>query len=182
MSDNIVIKYCAPTLAGLKVGNLFSYKIENIMQFAKSIVSLKKILVLKGLNIVVLNIKNNVALIYIYRVKMLKHILSDNNIKEFLTIYGYKSFTIDECIKVLKVHLKNESFPHEIGVFLGYPLHDIEGFISNKGKNCECVGCWKAYHKIEEAKKVFKKYNKCTSIYCNNAKKGFKVVNLTVAS
>jgi len=26
-------------------------------------------------------------------------------------------------------------FPHEIGVFLGYPLEDVMGFISNKGHN-----------------------------------------------
>ena len=26
-------------------------------------------------------------------------------------------------------------FPHEIGVFLGYPLGDVVGFIENRGKN-----------------------------------------------
>lgn len=36
-------------------------------------------------------------------------------------------------------------FPHEIGVFLGYPLGDVVGFIENRGKNFTCCGCWKSY-------------------------------------
>ena len=34
-------------------------------------------------------------------------------------------------------------FPHEIGVFLGYPLTDVVGFIENQGRNFTCCGCWK---------------------------------------
>ena len=36
-------------------------------------------------------------------------------------------------------------FPHEIGIFLGYPLADVAGFIRNKGRNCKCIGTWKVY-------------------------------------
>ncbi len=38
-----------------------------------------------------------------------------------------------------------EDFPHEIGVFLGYPLADVIGFIQNRGKNFTACGYWKVY-------------------------------------
>ena len=43
-------------------------------------------------------------------------------------------------------------FPHEIGVFLGYPLEDVKGFIENKGKNFLYSGYWKVYSDVERAK------------------------------
>ena len=51
-----------------------------------------------------------------------------------------------------------EKFPHEIGLFLDYPLVDVIGFIRNTGKNCKCSGCWKAYGNAKEAEKTFCKY------------------------
>lgn len=48
-----------------------------------------------------------------------------------------------------------EKFPHEIGLFLDYPLVDVIGFIRNTGKNCKCSGCWKAYGNAKEAEKTF---------------------------
>ena len=53
--------------------------------------------------------------------------------------------------------LKRTCFPHEIGVFLGYPLEDVKGFIDNKGKNCESCGVWKVYCNREEKDKLFQK-------------------------
>ena len=50
---------------------------------------------------------------------------------------------------------QREDFPHEIGLFLGYPLGDVIGFIKNAGQNCKCVGCWKVYCNECEAIKAF---------------------------
>ena len=36
-----------------------------------------------------------------------------------------------------------QGFPHEIGVFLGYPVEDVEGYMQNDGKNFLLVGYWK---------------------------------------
>ena len=30
MSEELLVRHCSPTLAGLKTGNLFSYKVESI--------------------------------------------------------------------------------------------------------------------------------------------------------
>jgi len=56
-------------------------------------------------------------------------------------------------------------FPHEIGVFLGYPLGDVVGFIENRGKNFTCCGCWKSYGDPDAAQKHFDQLSKCTAVY-----------------
>lgn len=56
----------------------------------------------------------------------------------------------------LQEHFLQESCPHEIGLFLGYPLDDVKSFIKNKGKNCICCRYWKVYHHPEQAQKTFR--------------------------
>jgi len=83
----------------------------------------------------------------------------------------------------LKQRVESSSdFPHEIGLFLGYPLGDVKGFIENAGKNSKCTGCWKVYCDECEALKLFRKYKKCTYVYCEMFKKGVPVMRFTVAA
>lgn len=37
------------------------------------------------------------------------------------------------------------SFPHEIGLMLGYPPEDVVGFIQSAGKDAKAQGLWKVY-------------------------------------
>ena len=39
--------------------------------------------------------------------------------------------------------LRNQEFPHEMGLLLGYPVEDVKGFIRNGGENCLYIGYWK---------------------------------------
>ena len=54
----------------------------------------------------------------------------------------------------------SESFPHEIGLFLGYPAEDVQGFIRNCAAKPKLVGAWKVYGDAEVAKKKFASYKK----------------------
>lgn len=49
--------------------------------------------------------------------------------------------------------------PHEIGIFLGYPLIDVAIFANCPDKKCLSVGYWKVYSNIDEAKKIFNRYD-----------------------
>ena len=63
------------------------------------------------------------------------------------------------CLERLKSRLMHtDEFPHEIGIFLGYPLDDVKGFIDNAGQNSKCTGCWKVYCNECEAIKTFAKF------------------------
>ena len=73
-------------------------------------------------------------------------------------------------------------FPHEIGVFLGYPLPDVVGFIENEGRNFTCCGCWKAYGDPAAARQHFAQLNKCTAVYLRLFHSGTPIQRLAVAA
>lgn len=95
---------------------------------------------------------------------------------------GYCLKIPGRCIGHLIKRLgESGEFPHEIGLFLGYPPEDVCGFIENRAGNCKCVGCWKVYGNTSEAQKVFAKYKKCTDAYCAQLANGTSIERLTVA-
>ena len=127
-----------------------------------------------------MKMKDGMALVYAYRKRQLEDLLANHEIRDFLKRYGYGRFDIPSCLSVLKRRLDLENFPHEIGVFLGYPLLDIQAFIENKGANCPCIGCWKAYTNLNEAKEKFRRFKHCTRVYCQQYLKGINLNRLTV--
>ena len=78
----------------------------------------------------------------------------------------------------LTKRLQITDFPHEIGIFLGYPLDDVEGFIKNKGQNFLLNGYWKVYSNKEEKEKIFKAYKKSKAYNKALAKKGYDLAQL----
>ena len=181
MPTELIVRHCAPTLAGLKIGNLFSSKFNNIDNLLRMVNEQNKKLNQKGVYLILLRIHNGNALGYLYRKNQLINRLAENDIKVFLSQFGYTDFSIEASLNLLSTRLSEDEFPHEIGVFLGYPLVDIKAFIKNKGANCPCVGCWKAYNNIKEAEKTFATFKKCTEVYCQQYTDGIDITRLTVA-
>ena len=72
--------------------------------------------------------------------------------------------------------------PHEIGVFLGYPLEDVLGFIENGGRNCLSCGCWKVYSNECAALEAFARFEKCKAVYQRLFASGCPLTRLTVAA
>ena len=88
-----------------------------------------------------------------------------------------------ELCLILRQHLmQSGTFPHEIGIFLGYPLADVKGFIINHGHNCLCCGDWKVYSDPENAVKTFRRYCKCKQIYRKMWEQGKDLRQLTVSA
>jgi len=154
--------YCAPTLAGVKTANMFSYRFTSIEILTKDIHTINMKLNPKGVFAEILHITNNSAKIFVYRLSRLIADLAQDDTQAFLNIYGYRTAFVDDCISCLKDRfLSGHGFPHEIGLFLGYPLHDVVGFIQNCGKNSKRSGCWKVYHDEKEAERKFAIYQNC---------------------
>lgn len=102
------------------------------------------------------------TLILVYQPQQLEDLLQKQAISCYLQELGYKSGSVHSLLRKLGAKIScSQDFPHEIGIFLGYPLADIQGFIKNKGKNCKCSGYWKVYDDVEHAKRLFDAYNKC---------------------
>ena len=171
--EEFLITCCAPTLAGKKVGNIFNLKKTCVTNF-----EIKKwALLLKWFKIEVRIIKetNDAYLIYVYREILLKNILAQEQIKDFLHNYGYISPKTEDMIKCLTLRLKEkDEFPHEIGIFLGYPLIDVIGFIKNKGKCYKKCDLWKVYGDEFKCNELFKEYRKCKYCFQKMYEEGFK--------
>ncbi|WFA09302.1 DUF3793 family protein [Tissierella sp. Yu-01] len=181
--ERYLILHCAPTLAGIKTANLFTYTFMSEEDLKDSLSLANKILNPKGVYAQALLIRNNKALIYVYRKSLLTADLMRKGAKELLGLYGYHGDSLDNLIFWLKVRLDiNEGFPHEVGLFLGYPLADVIEFIKNEGKNSKCTGCWKVYTDECEALKIFAKYRKCKDIYTRLFFQGRSVGRLTIVA
>lgn len=182
MSEELLVRHCSPTLAGIKTGNLFSCFFENAESMREDVRRLNGILVKKGLRILPLRFENNRALMYVYRSSKLAQDLQLEAVGSLLKRCGYESGKPERYIVQLRQKLSsNGEFPHEIGLFLGYPPEDVCGFIENKAEGCKCVGCWKVYGDADAAKKLFARYQKCTDIYCALFAKGRSIERLAVA-
>lgn len=182
MSDEIIVQKCSPTLAGLKTGNLFLVDFDTKEELQKDIRSLNKRLKEKGLRIIPVRYRKNKALMYLYRMSQLKKDLQDMEAGRLLKELGYTTNSPERCIGKLISRVRDASeFPHEIGLFLGYPPEDVRGFIENKADNYKLVGTWKVYGDEDLARKKFGQFQKCTNVYYDQWCKGKTMERLTVA-
>lgn len=182
MSEEMIINHCSPTLAGIKTGALFNCAYPSEREMRLAVRSWNKTLSPKGLRVLPLRYNGRTALIYIYRPAMLSIDLKNETARRLLAECGYVSETPEGCIvQLMRRFAECDKFPHEIGLFLGYPPEDVCGFIANKACGYKCAGYWKVYGDEETAKKTFAKFEKCTRCYCRQHAKGTGIERLAVA-
>ena len=183
MTERQIVAHCAPTLAGMKTGSLFRCPFESAESLKDEIERLNRLLERRGVTVTALAYWSGSALIYVYRGRMLEREMDSGETVEFLERLGYTTCGAEELIGCLRCRLREPGiFPHEIGLFLGYPLGDVVGFIRNKGRNCKSCGLWKVYCDQQSAEKLFEKYRKCTQVYCRRFREGTSLLKLTVAA
>ncbi|MGO3017638.1 MAG: DUF3793 family protein [Anaerococcus sp.] len=180
MYENLLIKYCSPTLANIKTANLFTYFNKNNVEAKELIKSWNKLLIGRGIKSMVLCEKSHSTLIYVYRPKLLYKQINENPANEFLIDLSYDTKSVKKSLDKLKERMLEECFPHEIGIFLGYPYEDVEGFIKNKGKNNLCCGCWKVYKNQTCKEKLFSRYEKVRTSYTTLYSKGKSIESLCI--
>ena len=185
MSEESIIRHGSPTLAGLKTANLFTCISVSKEETVRDIRRLNQIFVPKGMRMLPLRYANGRVLLYLYRPDRLKQDLNDQKAKLLLKSKGYPLGHAERCVVRLADKLRNtkesQEFPHEIGLFLGYPPEDVQGFMEQKACGCKCSGCWKVYGDAEQAKKTFACYKECTELYCRLWSGGISMDQLAVA-
>ncbi|MFR3995812.1 MAG: DUF3793 family protein, partial [Turicibacter sp.] len=174
-----IINYCAPTLAHIKVANLFSYPLTSLETLKEELRAVNEQINPSGIYATLLKIGKKRALIYVYEKEALESELRNLKVKEFLKPIGYPSINLKECLNFLKKRLMlSEEFPHEIGFFLGYPYEDVIGFIEHQGKDYVYKGYWKVYANVEEMKNLFQKYADCKQYYLKQYGEGISLQRL----
>ncbi len=164
--------YCAPVLLGVKSGNTITIENQEISFLS--------------LNIDTAEIKHHIlfqdenkSVLFLYRPQLVENKLREGAVLRFLTCLGYRNFTLRNILQRLTVRYEEymESggeFPHELGIFLDYPLDDVLCFIRYGGQDCKKCGYWKVYTNLEEAEEKFQLYDKarcCLMQYVMEGKK-----------
>ncbi len=176
-----LVRHCAPTLAGLKPGCIFSQPARESVR--RGVLHWDGRLRALGLSVRILldRPEDRGLIVYVYRRRHLEEITADPACREFLGKTGYPDTDLDGLLAHLARRLQTQSeFPHEIGVFLGYPLGDVIGFIENRGENFTCCGCWKSYGDPAGAQACFDRYRSCVRAYVDLYERGIPIEQLAV--
>ena len=144
-----ILDQCAPALTGVKSGSLLKIDrmvcndtLELLSSFGNQDVGTK-----------LLRSCGPSSLILVYRRSMLQETLEDKETIEFLGRMGYTG-SMSDMLDRLSQRMK-EGIQHELGIFLGYPLCDVKGFMENRGKDYLISGCWRVYGDTGKAKALF---------------------------
>ena len=182
MLERHLIEYCSPTLASLKAASLFRLPYCSQEDLRLCLLRYGHHLAQKGVSITILRQDAQSALLYVYRREKLQKDLEKPGVAQFLSRLGYDVSDADTALAHLQTRLgKAQDFPHEIGLFLGYPLWDVCGFIHHKGKNSKSSGLWKVYCRKDDTEKLFRRFHQCRCVYRRLWQSGKSLLSLTVA-
>lgn len=173
-----LVKSCSPTLAGLKSGNLFRYRCNG--NGNAELKEWNTRLAAKGISIRAMRNDEEYVLTCVYRRSMIENDLRKEGVRSFLSGLGYDCDDTEAAIEMLSERMENEDFPHEVGLFLGYPLHDVMGFINNCGRDCRFCGCWKVYDDEHQTKEQFVQFRECRKDFIQKFDSGIGAEHLAV--
>ncbi len=149
---------CAPVFGGLKVSNLLivdSGSRSRVLQNLKD----------SPISHITLSEYRGKITMLLYREQELKDYFKSRRVKNLLRFLGYEDVPFWELMmefrRKFQAYQKGTGeFPHEMGIFLGYPVEDVAGFIRHCGQNSLCTGYWKVYRDSKEKKSLFERFEK----------------------
>ena len=91
--------------------------------------------------------------------KSMEKVLVNKRCINFLKFVGYPAdYQLNDYMDELVFRLQSEEFPHEIGVFLGYPLKDVLGFMGYGKNELVEVRNWRIYGDKEISYEVYNNF------------------------
>lgn len=155
--------HCAPSMAGIKAADLFTWPNGSGQEIRRYAGDLAR----RGICLRELRRGKRRTLLLVYRPACLERCLSCPRVRAMLERAGYPAgVSPEELLGRLMERLEGEAFPHEIGLFLGYPPEDVEGFCRHRGQNYKLSGRWKVYGDREAACRRFQCYDHCRDALC----------------
>mgnify|MGYP001416524386 FL=1 len=153
----LVAHNAAPTIGKVKPSSLVVFK-KTMRRDLFSNWERYKYDIASSLNVNFYELKRTEDSVYVlfYDYIKLNNVFRNTENMAFLNRFGYSDkMNIYEALSLLKKRYE-QACPHEIGIFLGYPVSDVFDFIECPNKECLMRGYWKVYNDIEYAKEVFK--------------------------
>jgi len=176
--DMMLAYYAAPTLFGIKPASLFwcvnSDRVNNQIDCFNNSAAHKELVIMR-----INGRKKHTGLLMFHRILLDQH-LKDKKRIAFLNQFGYNHMlTLDGKLEILKTRMEiSGEFPHEIGIFLGYPIKDVEGFIENRGQKYLLHGSWIVYSNSEHARSIFSLHRLCRDMLVNKVLNGTSIFQI----
>lgn len=165
--DRLLATYCSPTLAGIKPASLVSLDRREHPDLLERLEEYRKAFAPRGMCFEILCACRGRLLLMVYQKSVLEQHMRDPRVQWVLRSFDYPA---EQPLKKLLQELKrrmalSDDFPHEIGLFLGYPIEDVIGFIRNAGQNSKLSGYWKVYGDVQVASQLFDRLSRvCTAV------------------
>lgn len=161
--EETVVYHCSPALVGLKPACLISLAAEQYPGLASMVEGYRAALEGRGIRFELLCRCDRRFLLLVYRPALLERHLARPEVDRLLVRAGYPA---GGPLSGRLAHLRRRltaagGFPHEIGLFLGYPAEDVRAFQARGGAGCKLCGYWKVYHDVEEARRQFRRFDRC---------------------
>lgn len=159
---------CAEVLAGVKPANLISLgnrsqpcgrNLYQLWQSHNEELATR----LAGLTIKVLQTKEKSLLLLCYNNDHLQRHLAHTGIRKLLHKAGYEADASNAALlaELCQRIKKNHSFPHEIGLFIGYPAKDVAAFMGLIKLPFACQCLWKVYGNPAQSLDLAEQYRCC---------------------
>jgi hypothetical protein len=161
--EQTLAHFCAPVLCGIKPASLISLDGYFFARNEEQMVDLNKKLGMSGMCIVPVYRQGQRVLLFVFNCSLLKKSVRASSVVSYLAEKKYpvgKGFFA--ILKELLFRLeRQEPFPHEAGLFLGYPLEDVCAFERCLGRGYKYHGYWKVYGDVPSARRQCKRYDMC---------------------
>ena len=163
-----VIQCASPALCGIKPSCLFSLNEKDFNTEYDKILALKEQILPFGKHVRLIKRNPGLYLLFIYDGRLLENLLSSRSNQLYLLSKGYSSSGDSKVlIQELLFRLEHsKAFPHEIGLFLGYPIEDVISFEKDGGRKSLYTGLWQVYSDVEQSFIKMQDYRNCTA-FCS---------------
>lgn len=181
--DLLMAEHGAPVLAGIKSANLITCRRAWYPNLPAMLVPFRRAFEKQGVCFRILCTCEYRFLLLVYRPARLLNDLDCVKARELLVRYGYPmEGGLDALLDHLSERTQQSSvFPHEIGLFLGYPVEDVWGFIEQKGQGCKFSGYWKVYGDEQAARRLFHRFDRCRDTARDYVERGMTILELFAA-
>lgn len=174
--EETVIHCSAPALCGIKPASLFSMDSKSFEKERKKILGWQNDFAKSRRYFVQVKKEDERCLVFVFDRNLLEKIITDEKNKSYLISKGYSDKNgLNGILCELFHRLAFEvDFPHEVGLFLGYPLEDVVGFEKDRS-GYKYSGIWKVYGNRAEAEKKMQLYRTCSELCMKWLGKGLSV-------
>ena len=188
--DALLAQHAAPCLAGIKPSNLISFPNDA----GEWCTDYNALLNSYGVHFETLCVCGKRTIIFVYRKQLLEDYFNQCEVWDALHSFGYNPEDgIAVCIQQLRHKMARlqdtfgsaackDCFPHEIGLFLGYPVQDVLQYVATGGIGCLFCGYWKVYAEPEKARLLFRRYSECKEHFALQIQSGMTIYEIVCAA